>query len=722
VRIAGAAEVRASIAAHLSGSATREEQLGEVTLHAHQRVAVERLVSMLENHRGALLADDVGLGKTFVALAVARREPSALVIAPAALRRTWDAAAHRAGVAVGFASIESLARGRKCEPAALVIIDEAHHVRSPSTKRYAALRELCASAKVLLLSATPVQNSFEDLRTILALSLGERARAASAEELAEFVVRRVAGDVEQHERLHLPAVAEPVWIQPPPDVDCLERLMALPAPLPPSDGADGGVLLTYSLVRQWTSSRAALRGALTRRLARAHALDDALAAGRWPSRRELAAWQFADGAQQLTFPELIASANETSAPALREQVLRHADGVRELSAWLSAARDPDASRADLLLEVARRHSGERIIVFSEYTDTVAAMFRALLHRARVAMLTHGGGRVAGGHVSRDSLLAHFASDGSGSSESDRVDMLVTTDVLSEGVDLQRASVVVHLDLAWNPARLEQRVGRLRRIGAARDRVVVYAFAPPAPAERMLRLEQRLRVKLGVAASSLGLAGAILPGLLTPERPSPVARAERIQRLVRAWRGGAASQHPIAASVRSKTNAALACVRRDGHAELIAVIDGKVSDSSEDVERLVLAANGPDAPTEPRHLAEISCVVETWLARRANAGVIDLPFAHIARARHHVLRRAQAIAHRVHRHERVGMRDMLGAARSVATATLSAGAERVLDELARADMSDVAWLQSLGQFAAIHARAASAEPDAVLALLLLRADR
>src|SRR4029079_8568604 len=136
---------------------------------------------------------------------------------------------------------------------------------------------------------------------------------------------------------------------------------------------------------------------------------------------------------------------------------------------------------------------ERVVAFSEYADTVVALYRLLSRDQRVAMLTHGGGRVAGGAVARRELLSRFGPFAARAQhERDRIDVLITTDVLSEGVDLQAASVVVHLDLAWNPARLEQRVGRLRRLGAALDRVAVYVMLPPAPAERLLEAEGRRR--------------------------------------------------------------------------------------------------------------------------------------------------------------------------------------------------------------------------------------
>ncbi|MGH7689279.1 MAG: helicase-related protein, partial [Gemmatimonadaceae bacterium] len=86
----------------------------------------------------------------------------------------------------------------------------------------------------------------------------------------------------------------------------------------------------------------------------------------------------------------------------------------------------------------------------------------------------------------------------------RVTMLITTDLLSEGVNLQEANVVVHADLPWSPARAEQRVGRVRRLTSPHDRVFVYAFRPPASADHLLHLERRLRHKIALAARAVGI--------------------------------------------------------------------------------------------------------------------------------------------------------------------------------------------------------------------------
>src|SRR4029079_11189500 len=126
---------------------------------------------------------------------------------------------------------------------------------------------------------------------------------------------------------------------------------ALPPPLPPSDGGDGGALLAWSLVRRWASSQGALAAALRRRLARAAALAAALESGRHPSRAELAAWAFAGDAMQLAFPELVASAASSRVTDLLAVVRAHEQPARALLEKMRHAADLDAARAARLAEL-----------------------------------------------------------------------------------------------------------------------------------------------------------------------------------------------------------------------------------------------------------------------------------------------------------------------------------------------------------------------------------
>jgi hypothetical protein len=238
-------------------------RLGEIVLRPHQVAAVARLMAILRERGGAVLADHVGLGKTYVALAVARHYERVLVVAPAALREMWSRASSAAGRIVSIVTTQALSRENAIvdhEPE-LVIVDEAHHLRSHLTRRYARLGDLCARAHVLLLSATPIQNRRADLTTELALFLGSRAYALGDAQLAELVVRRDASAVETGP---LPAVSGPHAVRLDVEDDLLDELLALPTPFPAADEGLAGALAAYSLVHLWSSSRAALAPAAPR--------------------------------------------------------------------------------------------------------------------------------------------------------------------------------------------------------------------------------------------------------------------------------------------------------------------------------------------------------------------------------------------------------------------------------------------------------------------------
>src|SRR5438045_9742917 len=84
-------------------------------------------------------------------------------------------------------------------------------------------------------------------------------------------------------------------------------------------------------------------------------------------------------------------------------------------------------------------------------------------------------------------------------DADLYDILVTTDVLAEGVNLQQARHVINFDLPWNPMRLVQRHGRIDRIGSPHGEVFIRCFMPDDRLEDLLQLEGRLQLKITQAA-------------------------------------------------------------------------------------------------------------------------------------------------------------------------------------------------------------------------------
>src|SRR2546430_4878719 len=154
-------------------------------LAPHQVPAAERLRALLARYGGALLADAPGLGKSYVALAVALAagEPFTLVV-PAVLVDQWRALLAHFATEAAIVTHESLsAPSYRPLPAStalyrLFVVDEAHRFRNPDTNRYRALARLAVGAKVLLVTATPVHNRVGDLCHLLRLFLRDHALTA----------------------------------------------------------------------------------------------------------------------------------------------------------------------------------------------------------------------------------------------------------------------------------------------------------------------------------------------------------------------------------------------------------------------------------------------------------------------------------------------------------------------------------------------------------------
>ena len=93
-------------------------------------------------------------------------------------------------------------------------------------------------------------------------------------------------------------------------------------------------------------------------------------------------------------------------------------------------------------------------------------------------------------------------------DGDLYDLLVTTDVLAEGVNLQQCRHIINFDMPWNPMRLVQRHGRIDRIGSPHSRVFMRTIFPVDRLDQLLNLEQRILDKLAMAAASVGVASPI----------------------------------------------------------------------------------------------------------------------------------------------------------------------------------------------------------------------
>jgi superfamily II DNA/RNA helicase len=125
-----------------------------------------------------------------------------------------------------------------------------------------------------------------------------------------------------------------------------------------------------------------------------------------------------------------------------------------------------------------------------------------------------------------SFVPHSSGAPAGTVE--QVDLLLSTDVLAEGQNLQQCGNVINLDLPWNPMRLVQRNGRVDRIGSKHDVVHLYTFFPDQDLDDLLDLEASLRRKIAQANAAVGVETGVLPGDDAVERVFDDTRAEIVR--------------------------------------------------------------------------------------------------------------------------------------------------------------------------------------------------
>ncbi len=721
------ARARAAIATVVASKEEYDDDptLGAITLHAHQLDAVRRLRSAIAEFGGAVLCDPVGMGKTFVALAMIADDSEACVVAPAVLRGMWLEEAHRCRRSIRFISFETLSRTSVESNARLLIVDEAHHARNPATRRFDSLSRLAQAKEVLLLSATPIHNRRKDLTSILSLFLGSRAERLTDAELGRCVLRRDrAGWISPV----IPRVERLRWYTLPENDSLPRMILALPPPLPPSDGGDGGVLVTHSLIRQWGSSDGALRRGLIRRLQTSTALIAALEDGTYPSRLALTAWIGLEDSVQLAFSALVAS-QFGEAGALLPRVRAHREAIAAILLEMRSDFTRDRDRAGIIRRVCEAHPGAKIVAFTQFADTVNTMFAHLVVGGRVAALTGLGARVAGGRISRTEAIERFAPHASNRApprQAEEINLLITTDLLSEGVNLQDASVVIHLDLPWTPARMEQRLGRIARLGSRHETVFAYAIRPPACTEEIIRIERVLRDKMNEAS----IVTADFPSLLDDECTLPPsgggqpAIIEAMLRTIQGWRSEKVSNpdgRAVVSAVAGEADGFLAACRNDGQVRLIASRHGSISDDPEVVLECVRSCIGPALRVDANELARVLSALRSYIeAESALAGVSPRAVRKTP-AKVGVFRRISRIARDARPHERAEIASLAVSARLALDNIFGAESERQLLELATAESNDRAWLSRVIEHAAAPRRRSivSVSQAVLIALIIFR---
>jgi hypothetical protein len=180
----------------------------------------------------------------------------------------------------------------------------------------------------------------------------------------------------------------------------------------------------------------------------------------------------------------------------------------ELDRMLPHHNGPGPKATELIRQLQRR-DGRKTLVFTSAVATAHYLAR-IVRWQRVAVVGAGKAWIASGRLNVEDALALFAPKARGArvpGPATHVATLIATDLASEGLDLQDADAVVHYDLPWTPLRLEQRLGRIARLGSEHKTAEVSWFAPHRSIEQRLQMESRIarkvtrQLQLGVTTTS-----------------------------------------------------------------------------------------------------------------------------------------------------------------------------------------------------------------------------
>ena len=468
-----------------------------------------------------LIADEVGLGKTVQAALIVSELKSrgaisrVLVLAPAGLREQWiEECSSRFKLRMAFFDMAAITRRRASLPAGVnpwavepfvvtsidyvkraevraaveacrwdvLIVDEAHHA-AIGTDRHDVVSALAgAAAYVVLLTATPHNGDADAFASLCAL--GEQS-----DSLLTFRRTRQQVGLPHQRRVHQvrvrPGGAERAMHA---AVDAFVRAVQREP-----NGRDHATWLALSTLRKRALSSAfALQRTVERRLL---SLNDG----------------FDDAAQQLPLPLLDVGGEfdpSDDVPAWAIPALRDANHERALLSRIARAASSAIGRETKLAVLQRllRRIREPAIVFSEYRDTLAHVFE---HVSAGAAVLHGG-------LSRDERRRAIERFQHGS-------ILLATDAAGEGLNLHRGCrIVVNLELPWNPMRLEQRIGRVDRIGQQR-RVHVFHLIAAGTAE--MRVLQRLGSRIARAQFDIGASNPLVAVPSSERREAATLRME-----------------------------------------------------------------------------------------------------------------------------------------------------------------------------------------------------
>lgn len=529
----------------------------------YQIDAVIQAKRILESYGGVFISDVVGLGKTYICAMLAKIiKGRKLIICPPVLINQWEKARRDFNIA---ATVESRGKLDKILAGAdkfdYVFVDEAHNFRNDETESYSLLHKICYGKKVVLISATPINNYSTDIENQIALFQSKRnctipgipnlkiffddlnrkltATKNSAEYffqvkrnseeirdkiLRHVMIRRTRGEILKFyaddlqtpfPKLDTPTpidyffdnVINSVFVDTVNAIKNLSYARYTPANYLPKKYAASKTaqqnlkgFMKCILIKRLESSFFAFKKTLER-FAKSHEeFIDMYERGTVYISKKINVYDYLDDEEKLF--EIVESGNVEKIPRnefSEKFILDLRSDLQKIQTlqerWNNISADPKLERLKKLL---REVKPDKKIIFTEFKETAEYLFCELgkIFGDKIILFSGSSSRTL-----KEKIEKNF--DPQAAAPENKFDLLISTDVLAEGVNLHRANLLINYDLPWNPTRIMQRVGRINRIGTTHDEIFVYNFFPAAETKKHLSLEERITEKLQLFHSALG---------------------------------------------------------------------------------------------------------------------------------------------------------------------------------------------------------------------------
>ena len=553
----------------------------------YQKQAVIQALKKLEEYNGVFLADVVGLGKTFIAAQLLQQvHGRILVICPPVLKHYWESSLHNFKVA---AKVESLGKLNHIVKFGIdrfdyVVVDEAHRFRNENTQAYADLLDICRGKKVILLTATPINNTIDDVFSQLKLfqasrnstipgipnleeffkglrgrykdldksdpeyrmALKEVSKEIRERVLKHVMVRRTRTDVltyfkkdTESRGLVFPEIQDPERI-----TYCfdgaieqvfnqsIELLLdfryARYTPLLYYVGEKQlteferqqqrniGAFMKGVLIKRLESSFFAFRQTLDRFIQSSERFIEMLDKGIVYISNSVDVYDLLDNDDFEKLEQLVEEEKahkykqDNFNNKFRDDLAHDLELLRELKQlWDPVTEDPKLDRFVSLLHKDSILSKNKLVVFTESKETGDYLFIRLNKEwaGKVLFFSSQGGRFGvtpqlhNSSIAREMIRANY--DPNEKEQEDEIRILITTDILAEGINLHRSNTLVNYDLPWNPTRVLQRAGRVNRLGSAFSDIHIFNFFPTTQADEHLGLELNILNKIQMFHHILG---------------------------------------------------------------------------------------------------------------------------------------------------------------------------------------------------------------------------